>query len=85
MVNYFTLFSLYGPLLMRVIPKFCPFCSICKGYRHRPPLPVFKVKGHQVTYLHFFQVIPKFCPFHSICDGYRDKRPLPVFKGKGLG
>ena len=55
MVNYFTLFSLYGPLLEQVIPKFCKFHSICDGYRDKPPLSVFKVKGHRVTDLHFFR------------------------------
>ena len=37
-----------------MIPKFCPFRSICDRYRDKRPLPVFKVKGHQVTYLNLF-------------------------------
>ena len=50
MVNYFTLFFLlYGPLLGQVIPKFCPFRSICNGYRDKPALPVLRSSGHYMT------------------------------------
>ena len=98
MVNYFKLFSLYGPLLGRVIPKFLPFRYNCDINRDKHALPVFKFKGHWVTYLHFslydylyfFRIMtlirasdPKISAFRSISNGYRDKRPLPVFKVKG--
>ena len=70
-----------------MIAKFRPLRSICDGFRNKCPLPVFKVKGHQVTYLHIFYyithiraVILKCRPFRSINNGYRDKRPLPVLK-----
>ena len=39
MVNYFTLFSLYGPLLGQVIPKFRLFRSICDGYLYLRLVP----------------------------------------------
>ena len=39
-------FSLGGDLLTGwVIPKLCPFRSICNGLQDKRPLPVFKVKG----------------------------------------
>ena len=57
-------------LLKASDPKYPPFRSLCDGYRDKYTIPVFKVKGQPLTYLHFFH--------HMTLIGASDPKILSV-------